>query len=441
MPPLRLLFLLTLAVSLRVNAQPLPERRELNGRVISKQNLPLTSAQIQIRRTEQNANAVFWGATVLSNIAGEFSVPNAEDGDYMLTVTMPGYEIWNSPFTLNENAQPLRIVLRRKVSLTFTLLKPDGQPLPAQRASVFGLVTPAGQWQPGYQPGVPLGTTSLTTGDGTCTLSNRSEGVYHELYAAVRGVGYAKWIGKVEILEGETHHFDMELQKAPASLRLKAVEEPIDPAANTRPFGAVQMALQSVQTPQKNDAPLAQWLFTKNDLTTRDGTGSVELTDILPGRYQIRMQAPNGCDPKNSQPVSQTINVEPGQEKEVVFRLPQCQENLPSVQITIQDTKGTPLADREVRLMCSAVDEATGTVLPPAELIARGLPLIAVRRGLTDADGKLTLYPFWQGAWQITVFEENARITFYGVAKATVIADGAKITIPVALKSTVLALE
>ncbi len=121
---------------------------------------------------------------MLSNVAGEFSVPNAEDGDYIVTITAPGYEMWSAPYTLREYEPPLRITLKRKISLTFTLLNPDGEPVRGKRAAIFGYVTKAGQWQQGYQPGAPLGTTSFTTSTGQCVLTNGSEGVYHELYVA-----------------------------------------------------------------------------------------------------------------------------------------------------------------------------------------------------------------------------------------------------------------
>ncbi len=432
-----LLFLFLLALALRGNAQPLPDRRELSGRVASTKSVPVGGAQIQIRRKETKASAVFWGVAVLSNVAGDWRVPDAEDGDYVITVTAPGYETWSAPYTLREYEPSLRITLQRKVSLTFTILDPNGQPVQGKTAAVFGYVTKAGIWQLGNQPGVALGTTSLTSSSGQCTLPNGSEGVYHELYVAVRGVGHMRWMGKVEILEGGTQHFDLQLQKATAALQVKIVEESPNPKEAGRSLGAAQIYPQSVQPLQISDKTLALWLFRQNDLTSTDGTGIVRLIGLLPGRYQIRVTTPFNCNLAKFAEVVQAIDVVPDEEKEVAFRIPPCSTNTPTLQVTIKDEHQVPLANREVRLFCQPISETTQMNLQFEEAAARRVPFSSMRRGTTDAAGKITLYPFWAGLWRISVYEVEARIPFHGAETVDVTPEGGQITIATALNPAI----
>lgn len=437
MPATRLLFLLVFALISRgdeLRAQPLPERRPLSGRVSSLKGVPVFGAEIQIKRKEANANAVFWGASVLSDVMGEFNVPDAEEGDYLITVFAPGYETWSEPYTLREYEPPIRVLLRRKVSLIFTLLSPDGEPVRGKSAAVFGYVTKAGQWQRNNQPGIPLGTTSLTTPRGECTLLNRSEGIYHELYVAVRGVGYARWTEKVELLEGGTHHFDLHLQKATAALRVTVHEESPDSTAKGRPLGAAQIHPQVVQPLQASDKALADWLFRQNDLVSRDGAGTVELTNLLPGHYEIRISTPLNCSLARFAEFVRSVDIESDEEKEVAFRFPACSDNTPALQITLHDEQGRPLKQRNVRFFCVPLDETTGANLPFAEARERRLPFPSIRRGTTDEQGNLTIYPFWTGLWRISASESEARLPYQGTATVKVAPEGSQMIIYTTLK-------
>ncbi len=109
----------------------------------------------------------------------------------------------------------------------------------------------------------------------------------------VRGVGYARWTGKVEILEGGTHHFDLQLQKASRFIADKGHRRH-RPTQRSRNARLVQHRFisQSVQPLQASDKALASWLFQQNAFTTNEGTGDVQFTNLLPGRYQIRVTFP-----------------------------------------------------------------------------------------------------------------------------------------------------
>ena len=440
----RFLVLLVLCLAcgaLRSNAQPLPDRRNLSGRVASTTNVPIGGAQIQIKRQETNANAAFWGTTVLSDVAGEWSVPEAEDGDYIISATALGYESWSSPYRLKEYAPWLRISLRRNVSLTFTLRDAEGQPLRGKRATIFGYATNAGQWQRGNAPGTTLGGTTLTNAAGECVLPNISAGIYHGLYAAVRGVGHAKWQGKIEILEGASQHFDLQIEKASASLRVKVMEESNNEKTPGRPLGGTRIYPQAAQPLQASDQTLALWLFRQNELISSDGTGIAALSDLVPGRYQIRANTSFYCDLAKPSEVTQTIDLAAGDEKELIFRLPPCFNQtpsaVPSLQVTLQDEQGMPLANRRVILYCQQIDEASELPLQAPPITAVRVPLSSERHGTTDAEGNLTLYPFWPGSWRISAYESGARLPFHGTEKVTMKAEENQVTIRTALNRDV----
>lgn len=437
----RWFFLCWLILALRVSAQPLPDRRELSGRVTSTKNVPVFGAQIQIKRKESTANAVFWGTTVLSDVAGEFRVPDAEDGDYIVSVYAPGYDAWSAPYTLKEYEPPLRVALQRKVSLTFTILNPEGQPVRGKSAAIFGFVTKPGTWQRTNQPGISLGTTPLTTSEGHCVLPHSNQGIYHELYVAVRGVGYARWQGKIEMLEGASHHFEIQLQKAGASLTLKVVSEAPATQKTGLPvalptglaIGAAQIYLQTVQPLQESEKALAQWLFRQNELLSDDGTGTLQLRDLLPGRYQIRVTPPLNCNLAKFAESVQSLDLGAEENKEIVFPVPACSAGTPPLPITLHDEQGMPLANRHVRFICQPLSEATGLNLSFQEASERHVPFSAVRRGTTDAQGKLTLYPFWVGTWRVSAYELGARLPFRGVGTVKVTPEGGQMTIATAL--------
>lgn len=410
-----------------LKAQPLPDRRTLSGRVASTKNVPVAGAQISIRRSDRKANAVFWGASVLSNVAGEWSVPEAEDGEYLVTVSAPGYEVWTDTYILQEYAVPLRISLHKLVSLSFTLKNPDGQPLIRKRAAVFGIISRPEHFDSRKLESRSLGMTTLTTEAGECFLDNQSVGTYRAIYVAVRGVGYAKSAERFELTEGDTRHFDLQLQKAPASLRVKVVED--SPAA--RPIGNAQVILQNARALEPENDSLAQWLFRQNDIWTQDGSGTAQFNDLLPGHYEFRVMIPAGCRP-NIVPI-QSVDVSERVPREVSVRVSLCTDKQSSAEIDVRDEQEMPVANRDIFVYCRPLNELTNQPLLPNEWQQRGISGVLRRRGLTDERGHLTLYPITQGLWQITVSEADAKIPFLGSGTIKVTAGGGQITVVTAL--------
>ncbi|HEY0073254.1 MAG TPA: carboxypeptidase regulatory-like domain-containing protein [Abditibacteriaceae bacterium] len=435
------LFFFLLAIAVDCFAQPLPDRRELRGRVSMTQNKPILGAKIQISRKDTNGVAAFWGAAVNSDVSGEFCIHQVEDGDYIVLVTAPGYETWRDEYQLTPYSPPLRIVLQRQVSLIFTILDANGIPVKRRRASIMGFVAPPGEWKSSEAKATPLGDSYPGNLPGE-TYMKRSEGIYYKFYVWVLGAGYGIWKGKVQVLEGGTAKFTVRLQKSITKLQVRVVETSADKTSQPRPLGATQISLLSIKTTDPEGETLARWLFKQQHPLSRDGSGTILFSDLLPGRYQFQISPPLKCHYRqlNSESgikAATKTSVEIGDTaKELLFRFPACPVATPSLEITLRDAQGHPLANRDFSFFCIPHDEITGAPLSTETMDAREIPYQAMRSARTDDNGRISLYPFWPAKWSVQIYEIYAFVRMYGLADVVVTEAGGKATMHLALEAS-----
>jgi hypothetical protein len=110
-------------MSVRVHATLLPraavpERRTLQGLILGCEQITVGGAAVTVRRSNAGS-AAFWGAVVYTDARGRFTVPEAEEGTYLLYVQAAGFaRLQAVPYELSEAAQPFEATLRRLASFT-----------------------------------------------------------------------------------------------------------------------------------------------------------------------------------------------------------------------------------------------------------------------------------------------------------------------------------
>jgi hypothetical protein len=251
----------------------------------------------------------------------------------------------------------------------------------------------------------------------------------------VPGVGYGVWQGKVQVTDGGTQHFEIQLQNSTTALQAEVLETPSDPQQPPRAPGGACIGLNMVVTEQPDS--LAHWLFQQTHCSTWEGTGVTTFRHLLPGLYEIAVISPySGKDgsPLPGSPSVKTVRIEENKEGIVRFRLPAPAQKFPTVEISLRDEQGRPIANRDFAFTCYVVGEWAELPHLRADVQARGVPTLNARRARTNENGKVRLYPFWEATWLIRATEMDAVVPFRGEATIEVTPEGATGTIEVSLR-------
>ena len=381
-------------------AQPLPERVPLLGKVTTTSGSPIGGATVALRRQDNESvvTAAFWGGKLLTGADGVFNFPEAEEGIYYLTIDAEGYE--SEGWTLEWRPEA-PVFIARLLKLTpqpLRLLKPDGQP--AAGSKVFLHLR-------GQPPGHISFYALQANAEGRVNVPPITPANYW-IHAIVPGLGYAV-VPNAVVKENEPQQIDLKLQ---VGGRVRATVK----TAEGQPLGGVALALnellpEATATPggggaQGNDGALYLQTQHRSTLVTQDGSGQMELLDVAPGRYQVRLYMPGEANPG-----VQTVEVTSGQTTEVngVYNL---QNTKSSLEITLQTPDEKPAANREfvanLQPLLNSQPVPAGQVGPPvppdvAPTTSNLFQGILSRRFKTDANGKATLFPVGVGDWQISI--------------------------------------
>jgi hypothetical protein len=388
-----------------VQAQPLPERRNLTGRIMGGDGKPIVGATVTLRRENDLGGYAFWGALTVTDAQGNFSFPDAEEDSYFISAEATGYApLQDKAFVLDANAKSWQVTLQRLVEVRMQFVKPDGSPLVSSWLSVR-LERPELFGQP---------LRRQTDAKGTLILKEQRPGRYR-IQAVAPGAGYA-------ILP------DANLQYAPTpptvvvhlqkggALRVVAQEE-----GTSKALGGAMLTLgQPAQISPEDRA--AGRLARPEDMNlqalyggtgdaggpvTRDGDGGLELKDLPPGRYSVRLLAP-GYAP----PAWQEVELKASETSTVEFRFASRRAQA-SLEVLLRDDKQQPVAnsDWNIQLRLLSNPQAPEVAPPPApgvevndEALMNPIPGVLFRRVRTDEQGRVTLYPLPPGKWRVLVF-------------------------------------
>ncbi|MBV9470100.1 MAG: carboxypeptidase regulatory-like domain-containing protein, partial [Abitibacteriaceae bacterium] len=302
-----------------LQAQPLPDRRTLTGRITRNDGTPIGGASITLRRQDETATAQFWGAYAVSDARGQFTLPDIEEGAYYVDVDADGYAPDRShDFTLDKSSPPLQIKLAQLVPLILRILKPDGTAL----ANTTVMMRVAGEDGAGTR--LPR-TNTNESGLVAFTLSNsempncplcRVVPSHYAINVIAPGVGYAVVKDLNVQLEEHPKPIDIHLQVG-GTIHITAREEAGNGNAPGKPIGgALVSMMQNVEDDAANrqagvlkiPEDTARFYTLQRDpsgssLITRDGDGVVEFGDLPPGNYQVRVFSPilEAPEPQNVQ--------------------------------------------------------------------------------------------------------------------------------------------
>jgi hypothetical protein len=120
-----------------IDAQPLPERRALRGRVMGDNKLPIGGAAVTVRRVG-TGSAGFWGTVVYSDARGDFVVPEVEEGTYSVAIEAKNFARLDAkPYTVTASGTPLEAVLQRLAIFTLRIQGSDGETVAQTPVSVL----------------------------------------------------------------------------------------------------------------------------------------------------------------------------------------------------------------------------------------------------------------------------------------------------------------
>ncbi|HEY0073444.1 MAG TPA: carboxypeptidase-like regulatory domain-containing protein [Abditibacteriaceae bacterium] len=382
-------------------AQPLPERAPLLGKVATTAGSPIGGATVALRRQDNESvvTAAFWGGKQLTGADGVFSFPEAEEGIYYLTVDAEGYENFNWTLEWKPQSPTFWAKMLKLTPQPLRVLKTDGQPAAGAKVFLHFRALPPGHISfYSYEAGA----------DGRINVPSLTPANYW-VHAVAPGLGYAIMPNLI-VKENEPQLIDLKFQPGG---RARAVAK----TADGRPLGGAALALSELlpdtanelggATAQGNDGAIYLQTQHRSTLVTQDGSGQMELQDVAPGRYQARLYIPGEANPP-----MQTIEVKNDGTTEVsgVYNL---QNQKASIEVTVQTPDDKPAANREfvasLQPLRNGQPVPAGQVGPPvppdvAPTTSNLFQGVLSRRFKTDANGKATLFPLSAGDWQITIF-------------------------------------
>jgi uncharacterized GH25 family protein len=372
-----------------VDAQPLPERRALRGRVIGDNNLPVGGATVTVRRVGPGS-AGFWGAVVYTDARGNFVVPDAEEGAYSVFIVAKNFaRIPGKAYQLNESSLPLEAVLQRLASFTVRVQGNDGKPLVNAAVSIL-------------LQGLNSQTSRLVRGNsntqGEIPVSDVVPARY-SLYAASIGRGFDS-IDETELIAGTRPDVVNLSLKEGGTLRLTAREATTGSTSSTgRTLGGATLTLYIKSQDESSNKPNLAQLFADDGfrLLTSDTDGSLEITDVPPGQYMAVLSHTSYSDTPRE--------IATGMPREVMIKATEttaadfwlqrpANAHTPALRVLVQDAKSQPLVGASVSI---TLEQLSGA----ADINQAGVVGSSQRRARTDDKGEFELYPLTVGNWRL----------------------------------------
>lgn len=447
--------LAAVAATARVaGAQPLPDRRALEGRAVRSDGKPVAGAAIAVQRTDfidtEGAVHSYHGSRIVTDERGEFSITQAELGQYYLVADAEGYASASQTVTLTESSKPVRITMLRLTPLTLIFYKPDGTRLAGAKVKLYL-----------RGPGCSVLPSLNTDASGKALLQALAPGSY-TLRAVAPGVGAAAMLD-LSLREGDATPLNVRLQRGgtlQASARESVEGESTHTTGDGRGIGGALLTFARLAEGDDNgagaavkfsdEATLYAALRDRATLIAHEGDGTVVLPDLLPGRYAVRFFA---GDYEASAP--RIVEIKPGEVTSVTLLLklqrgspPGAFPSLPAppkpveAALTLTDAQQAPLADMEFWFQfrpAIGADATNDPILPPPapgmpQELATVLPGGPMRRGTTDAAGVLHVYPLRPGNWRVVFYEPRDvfaehRTASLGGGDLEVTADGGQATL------------
>ena len=417
-------------------AQPLPERRLISGRITRGDGAGVAKATITIQREQQDGAFAFWGASTVTDSSGAFSFPEAEDGAYFISIEAEGYApLQNKPLRVTENSTVFNTRLDRLATLVLRLLGPDGAPVKDARA-VVRLTRPEGAGEP---------LRRRTNGAGVLQVLSQSPGAY-SLEVSVPGAGFASLRGVAIQFADTLRPVDVPLQKG-GNLKISAR----DANEAGKSLGGATLALSATLPPDEAERKAGR-LGTKSlanlqkiyaysldgsGAVTREGDGTLELRDLPPGRYRAKLSllayAPSE---------TREVEVKAGEDSVAEFAL-SAQVRSSSLKVRVLDKDNAPIAGRDWTLqlrplgpLAPGVPDVPGGEAAPevigGEAIAEAGGFgILYRRARSDNKGEFTLLPIRAGRWRVLAFpsREDGERTVVSQRDVAVSEDGGEVTL------------
>lgn len=203
------------------------------------------------------------------------------------------------------------------------------------------------------------------------------------IHAPGIGSGYFKGVNVQKAGEPIIH---LKLQPG-GTLRAIACE-----AETNTPLGGAQLFLQLFPAVAATDNPGNQnvhplMIFTHEP--TRDGDGSIEVSNLLPGRYQLSATGVPGY-------VSISRDFVMTEGAEVPLNLYLTRDMITWLKVMVRNPQGQPLPNTDITLTFMAA-------LPGVPGMQRqGATGLGVRRIHTNARGEAVLYPVKPGTWKVS---------------------------------------
>ena len=392
--PYRSLALLPLlAIARPLYAQPLPDRAPISGVVSDVRGAPIAGALLSLRRTNPNLSVAFWGATAQSDDAGNFLFPDAEEGDYALSVQVPGYALlpyrevkWRA------GEAPVRITLDRLLDFTLNIQASDGSPV--ANAPVFLRLRPADVNGQKF-----INTQSNDKGE--VRVESTKPDKYNLYLRAPQGTAL---LFDLNVVEPETPPRTVQLEKAGA-LKLIFSDD------LGRPLGGASLSLSPATVEESrrlsgseagpgDDFALLAASNNRNALVSRDGDGTLDLDGLPPGVYAPRISLPgyrfDVIDP---------VTIVAGETTTLQIKAPTRRARTLNLQLRTPDDKPYTAGEVSLRILPIAANGQLGGDPPPNPEDADDLPFFPSgpggRRALPDAQGNVALFPVKAGRYRI----------------------------------------
>ncbi len=386
-------FVLFIVLARPAFCQPLPDRAPIIGVVSTVKGDPIAGALLSLRRSESRSNVAFWGATAQSDAAGNFRFPDAEEGDYGMTVEAPGYatlpyfEIskWRAGNAI------LRVTLDRLIDFTLNLRAPDGSPV--VNAPVFVRLRPADI-------------------DGQMMINARSNDKGEVLVPGIKPGNYSVYLrapmgfAQIEnfaVVEPATAPRDVALQ-AGGALKM-TVNDSLGRALGGASLSLMPSSVAGASEAQKmrdvtEDFALLAASNNRGLLVSRDGDGTIALDGLPPGVYIPRLSLP-GYDFADSQP----ITIAPNAPVELKVEAPSRRARTLNLQLRSPDGQPYTKGEVSLRVLPVAANGQLGGDPPPNPDDADDLPFFPSgpggRRALPDDQGRVALFPVKAGHYRI----------------------------------------
>ncbi|HEX8551096.1 MAG TPA: carboxypeptidase regulatory-like domain-containing protein [Abditibacteriaceae bacterium] len=392
----------------RVEAQPLPERTEYRGQILNSNGLPIGGAAVTLRRQNDAGSMAYWGGLVSTDARGSFEFADAETGSYYISIEADGFApIQNQAVEIGESNSLSKFELKQLASFRVKIVNSAGVP---QKTTAFSVAMKPGESRADSYWRL---ARSKTNAEGIAEFNAMMPGAY-EFIGVVPGEGYFEQ-KKVELAPGKNATvLNFELRTG-ATMKV-AVKN-----AAGKALGGVQIVFGRVgdatpDAPRQFPGPEVQIYGSRGNFVSRDGDGTLEITDLAPGTYRVSAKNAGASEiaPKD-------IVLEAGKTVELAFttEVPPAE----SVTVKIVDAKGAPRANGDfVLALARGADGGItrGDRDPDTLIQAR-----SERRIRTNENGIATLFPVAVGKWQISARREiRGQLTGFG-ASTTVTAFGA----------------